>query len=605
MGDHGVTVPPPHSDPEWGTMESRCHPPPLKTFEISSLIVSNAIDKLPPKSAPGPDGLPNILLKQLKQELIPKLTIIFKTSIKTGMIPKQFLSAFVKPIKKVKKPRSDPASYRPVSLTSGLSKIMEHCIKPQVQKHLEDGNILSDAQHGFRPGRSCISQLLQHYSDVLSDLENGKTSDTIYLDFSKAFDSVDRHILGRQVKAAGITDDAGNWLFQFLSNREQRTIAENLISKPAEVRSGVPQGTVLGPILFLIMINSLTEEELTSRISMFADDTRISQGIKTEDDLITLQEDLDKLFELTNRNNMSFNGDKFDHVSHGGTFRGNRNIPKGEFVTDMNEVIEKKSSVRDLGIEITQETNFNKHISQICKKATEKINWIYRTFYSRDPEFLCFMWRSFVQPILDYGCQVWAPSDLTNLKKLEAIFKNYSARAQQHRPEGQKVKYWNRLIQYGLRSQQRRQDRFRIISVWKIMESLTPNCGLVWRKSDRAGRLCIIPPTIKTASIRVQTLREHSFQVKASNLFNSLPQILRDMTSCSLNQFKNQLDKFLDIIPDTPVAQKYIPAPTDRISAKPSNGLQEWIKYLDIQTRRETSLKDIHSSVNIKRSPLY
>ena len=144
--------------------------------------------------------------------------------------------------------------------------------------------------------RSCLSQLLSHYNSIIDDLEQGKITDVLYLDFAKAFDSVDIYILSQELKNIGITDKAGTWLFGFLSGRKQQILADNQISTPANVLSGVPQGTVLGPLLFLIMINSLSDLELETRISMFADDTRLAKGIQVEDDILALQSELDNVF---------------------------------------------------------------------------------------------------------------------------------------------------------------------------------------------------------------------------------------------------------------------------------------------------------------------
>ena len=142
----------------------------LNHFEVNTALVHEAFDKLPPSASPGPDGLSTLLLKQLKFELAPALTIAFSKSIETGEIPESFREAFIKPIKKSKKPQGEPASYRPVSLTSNMAKILEHLVKTQLQKYLEKGEILNQAQHGFRPNRSCISQLLDHYDAVMREL---------------------------------------------------------------------------------------------------------------------------------------------------------------------------------------------------------------------------------------------------------------------------------------------------------------------------------------------------------------------------------------------------------------------------------------------------
>ena len=434
--------------------------------------------------------------------------------------------------------------------------------------------------------RSCISQLLSHYNNIIEDLENGKTTDVIYLDFAKAFDSMDIFILSRELKSIGITDQAGLWIHRFLSGRHQQIIAENQISKKAKVQSGVPQGTVLGPILFLIMINSLSDSELESRISMFADDTRLSKEIRTEDDITQLQSDLDKVFTWQKAKNMDFNEDKFQHLPHGRSFRGSRNIPKGLYFSNNGNPIKIETSVRDLGIEISATLDFLTHINQACKRARDKVSWIYRSFYSRDVVFMSFMWKTYIQPILDYGCQLWAPSKQLELKKLEDVFKKNSARAQQFNDSSQKLHFWERLVQYNISSQQRRHERFRIICVWKILESLSPNCSLSWSTSETNGRLCHIPSSPYTASRRARTLRESSFQVKGPALYNSLPIEIRNLTGCSLNSFKNSLDSLLEKIPDTPLSQTYTPIPTDRLTATPSNSIVDWLRYLEVTSRR-------------------
>ena len=404
--------------------------PSLDTFVIDEVKVKAAIDLLPAKSAPGPDGVPNLLLKQFKHELAPILNKLFRESVKQGIVPSDLKKALIKPIKKSKKPRSDPASFRPVSLTSGISKIFERIIKPQVQDFLEINELLSDSQHGFRKKRSCISQLLDHYSEVLTDLEKGKVSEVIYLDFAKAFDSVDHMILSRELKRIGIKGEAGLWLHDFLRDRVQQVIAENKISKPENVVSGVPQGTVLGPVLFLIMINTLSEIDLTARIKIFADDTRVAHGIKDAEDVKSLQDDLDKIFSWKTQHNMKFNSDKFEHVSHGRDFKTNIEIPVSTFKTDANDTIKNKKVVRDLGIEVAATTEFSEHVSAVCKRARDKGAWVFRNFYRRDSFFLSFMWRVFIQPIFDYGCQLWSPTSQGDIIKMEDVLRNYTARAQ-------------------------------------------------------------------------------------------------------------------------------------------------------------------------------
>ena len=171
------------------------------------------------------------------------------------------------------------------------------------------------------------------------------------------------------------------------------------------------------------------------------------------------------------------------------------------------------------------------------------------------------------------------------------MFRNYTSCCDEIKAE--KLNFWEHVHRFGISSQQRRHQRFRIICVWKVMEHLSPSCGLSWSNTDRTGRICSVPTPAPNASIRVQSLRDQSFQVQGPKLFNSLPWDLRNTTNCSLNSFKNKLDKFLAVFPDEPLTQKYYSSPLDRISGCPSNSIVDWARLLHVPTRREIPLDDI------------
>ena len=202
-------------------------------------------------------------------------------------------------------------------MTSHLVKAIERVLKKSLQNFLEVTLALADEQHGFRQKRSCLSQLLNHYDDILKGLEEGHNVDTIFLDFSKAFDKVDKIILCRKIKRMGVFGSLGIWIHNFLSERKQIILANGAKSSEARVTSGIPQGTVLGPLLFLIMINDLPDSVTDSIVSIFADDTRVTKVIKEAEDIEKLQDDILKVYKWQEQNELLFNSKKFELLRHG------------------------------------------------------------------------------------------------------------------------------------------------------------------------------------------------------------------------------------------------------------------------------------------------
>ena len=328
--------------------------------------ILDAIDHLSNYAAAGPDGFPAVLLKICKVELAEPLEMIFRESLDSGFIPDIWKKAFIFPIHKGGE-RTEPANYRPVSLTSHLMKTMERVVKRYLVANLEANNKLNDAQHGFRQRRSCLSQLLQHYDKVLGLLEEGDNVDVVYLDFAKAFDKVDHGLLLRKMKKMGITGKLGKWILNFLLKRKQQVIFGGKKSTESEVLSGVPQGSVLGPLLFLIMINDINHD-VGSNVSLFADDTRISSKISSEECVETFQEDLEKLYEWQNANNMKFNGSKFELIRYGTKTDIKENTLY--FTPEHEKIIEETDVIKDLGVNLTADMKFSKHVEKVI--ATRK-----------------------------------------------------------------------------------------------------------------------------------------------------------------------------------------------------------------------------------------
>ena len=250
----------------------------LTDIEITEPIIIDSIHELSSTSTAGPDGVTSSLLLNCAAEIAPALKLLFSQSLTHGFIPASLKIAAITPVFK-SGPKTSPRNYRPISLASTIIKVFERIIRKQVVAFLSRQDHLNNTHHGFRSGLSCLSALLVVFDDLMHILSSDTTVGMIYLDFSKSFDLVDHGILLHKLKYMGITGNLGIWFFQFLTNRTHYVRIPGGISTDSPVLSGVPQGTVLGPLLFLIMISDINKGTASLKLISFADDTRVYSNI--------------------------------------------------------------------------------------------------------------------------------------------------------------------------------------------------------------------------------------------------------------------------------------------------------------------------------------
>ena len=516
----------------------------LADIQVNEDDIQDAIAKMNANSSAGPDGVPAKFLIKTKETTSLPLLIIMRKSLDEGKIPDILKLAHVTPIHKGGS-KLKPEQYRPVSLTSHIMKVFERVVKTSIMKHLLQNGLINPGQHGFVPGKSTQTQLLEHFCDIYEAIAEGVRIDTVYLDFAKAFDKVNHNILIEKLVNHKIKGKLGIWIKEFLSNRKYKVVANGEMSEEQDVLSGVPQGTVLAAILFIIMISDIDKEVSRSVIRCFADDTRNSLKIRTEEDKKDMQRDLDMIYRWAEENKMEFNENKFEQMTCGRT----SGIDIESYKTPSGNEIPHKNKVKDLGVVTSEDLQFRGHIDSVITSCKIKQGIILRKFVTRKEEPMMKMFKTYIRSKIDYCCLVWSPWCAKDIDKIERIQRNFTSKI-----EGlEKLDYHERLKKLNLYSLERRRERFMIISAWQQIEGVKEN--FLDFKETCTGRHRNIRST--RMPINKNNLIHYSPARKMERLFNILPPYLRRMTGVKTDTFKKELDKWLMKVPDTPKIDGY------------------------------------------------
>jgi hypothetical protein len=428
--------------------------------------VVEQLKRLKIDKSPGNDELHPKFLHEVREEIGETLAQIFNKSIQSGDVPQEWRDALIVPLFK-KGNRSEPSNYRPVSLTSVVCKIMERIVKDNIVEHLKEQDIIKGSQHGFTKGRSCLTNLLEFFEEVFEKIDEGKPVDVIYLDFAKAFDKVPHKRLAKKLQACGISGQVLKWIESWLSDRRQKVGIGEKHSRWTAVLSGVPQGSVLGPLLFVLFINDI-DDGILSKISKFADDTKLCRAVSNEEEAEILQEDLGKMFRWSQDWQMLFNLEKCS-VMH----MGRRNQ---EFAYEMGgKALRVSDEERDLGVIMHKSAKPSRQCTEAAKKANSTLGMIKRTIVTRDKDTILRLYKSMVRPHLEYCIQAWNPYLKQDIEKLEKVQRRATKMIWGYKD----LSYEERLERCGLTTLERRRSRGDLIEAYKI---ITGKEALCWEK---------------------------------------------------------------------------------------------------------------------------
>lgn len=503
--------------------------PEVPNFSISVAGIEKLLSNLKPFTATGPDNIPAYLLKEGANELAPALSLLFEASLHQGKIPHSWKTADVSPIFK-KGDRHRPENYRPISLTSIICKLLEHVVHKQIISHLDTNGLLTDRQFGFRKKRSCESQLLLTVNDLAEGLRDKEQVDAILLDFSKAFDRVPHERLLLKLHHLGVRGVLLDWVRDFLSGRSQQVVLEGKRSQTAKVTSGVPQGTVLGPLLFLVFINDMPDS-VTSNIRLFADDALLYRSIKSHKDAEALQKDLDALQSWEKTWQMSFNPDKCEVLR----VTKKRKIINSEYSihgTALRIVDEAKY----LGVTIQKNLSWKPHINNISKKANSTRGFLQRNLRRCPAAVKEQAYKTYVRPTLDFASSVWDPHQHDLINQLEMVQRRAARSVKSDFNPRHSVTKMLQDLQWSTLRERRAHNK--AIMMYRIVNCLV---------AIPSGPPIFIPSGDSTRGHCMQFVQlhcrilayQHSFFPSGICLWNNLPDQV--VSAASLAQFRSKL----------------------------------------------------------------
>ena len=428
----------------------------ITNIEITDDKVYEALMSLKKDSSPGPDGISSVFLINCARTLAPYLAQVFSILLQNGEVPDSWKEAYVIPIYK-KGDRTDPANYRPISLTSHLCKVLEKIITKEISNFLILHKIIPPDQHGFLAKRSTTTNLLKCVNHWTKEIDERQPVDVLYLDYEKAFDKVPLKRLLLKLDHYGIRGSVLLWIKDFLIDRTYKVRVNGECSQSLGVFSGVPQGSVLGPLLFIAYISDLSAL-IRTNISLFADDTKLyCNPLKDKDSFLR---DIEVLEEWADTWLMKLNKEKC-YILHLGA-----NNPHYTYELKGLE-LKAVNQHKDLGLIVSSDLKWATHIAQTVKRANSLIYLVQRAFSNTSVDMISKIYKSFIRPKLEYAHSIYCPYYVGDIELMERVQRRVTRMPLELRG----VAYEERLEKFRLPTLRQRRLRGDLIETYKILSS--------------------------------------------------------------------------------------------------------------------------------------
>ena len=504
----------------------------LNTVNFSPNVTHNLINTLPSSQATDGDGLCYLLIKRGGFFLAAKLSAFFSFSLACCSIPESWRKIIVTPVHKSGE-KDKCSNFRPIAITSCVCRIMERIIYKNMIGFFSSQCPLRLSQHGFLPNKSVETANMVFYDFVTHNVDNGKYVDAIFLDFAKAFDSVPHLHLLKKLRSHGIAGPLFRWISDYLNDRVQVVRINRVVSDPTDVVSGVFQGSVLGPLLFLVFVDDLDSHVKSSIIIKYADDIKLAIAFHKDPSsqqrsCENLQADLNNINSWSNDYGLSLNVEKCISLHFG------RSNPHYQYYVH-HHPLKQASVTKDLGILVCDSLSFKEHILKLASRGNRMLGLLKKSFISRDPQIMLTLYKAYVRSVLEHCCTLWSPHKLYLKNCLEKVQKRFCCFFRSL--DG--LNYRSKLANLNLLSLEARRLRYQLIFLFKIFHGL---CDL--RAEDffqASGRSVSHFPFCKLLiPLSKNSFRSNFFTVSVVKHWNNLTNAEQNVDSVS--NFKSVVD---------------------------------------------------------------